>query len=349
MTTPPLHAFIAAMPKVELHVHLEGAMPPQTLLRLAATHGIDLPPRTVDEVKAWYTFRDFPHFVDIYVAMSDCIRTLDDLETLTYDFLTAQADQNVRHTEFTYTPFTHTKLKGWTFEAQHDAVQRGRRRAEADFGITARAIYDIAREVPPDDGLITARAVVDLFDEDDHGLAGLGLGGYEVGHPASKHAPSFALARAAGIPLILHAGETEGAPSIRDALDQGSIRIGHGVRCLEDRAVTAELRDRGIPLEVCPSSNVCLGVVPSLADHPLPHLLAAGLVVTINSDDPPLFDTTLTDELTRCADAFGFTADNLIAFTQSAARAARLNADEQARLLAVLDAGFATLRTQHAV
>lgn len=341
--------FLIAMPKVELHVHLEGAMPPHTALTLAARHGIDLPARTVDELRAWFAFRDFPHFVEIYVTLSSCLQTLDDLEALARDFLREQARQNIRHTEFTYTPYTHTHQKGWPIAEQHAALNRARQWAERELGVTARFIFDIAREVPPEHGAITADAVIDLWRTPDHGIAALGLGGYEVGYPPEKFADSFARARMAGVPLILHAGETEGPESIRGALAQGAIRIGHGVRCLEDPVLTAELRDRMIPLEVCPSSNVCLGVVPALDQHLLPRLLADGLTVTLNSDDPPLFATTLTDEYLRCAEAFGWSADVFIALNATAVRVSRLPDADKDRLWAAMQREIAALRQQHGV
>jgi adenosine deaminase len=155
-------------------------------------------------------------------------------------------------------------------------------------------------------------------------VVALGLGGAEVGHPPEKFAAAFARARAAGVPLVLHAGETVGPASIWGALEQGSVRVGHGVRCLEDPALVSELRERRIPLEVCPTSNVCLGVVPSFAEHPLPRLLDAGLYVTLNSDDPPMFNTTLTDEYLAAAATFALDRPAIEALVLNAARATLL-------------------------
>jgi adenosine deaminase len=210
-------------------------------------------------------------------------------------------------------------------------------------------IFDIAREVPAEMGAITAQAVAELWQTPEHGLAALGLGGYEVGNPAHKFAAAFALAQRAGVPLILHAGETEGAASIRDALTQGAVRIGHGVRCLEDAALVAELREKALPLEVCPSSNVCLGVVPTLAAHPLPQLIAAGLTVTLNSDDPPLFSTTLTEEYLRCAETFGYGADEFTQFVHTAVRVSQLPTATKTHLWAGIQTEIATLRQQYQV
>lgn len=344
-----LPAFLTAMPKVELHVHLEGAMPPETLLHLVQQHDLDLPVRTVDDVRRWFTFRDFPHFVEVYVAISGALRTLDDLERLACDFLRGQAAQNIRYTEFTYTPYTHTRLKGWSIHEQHARLNRARQWAQAELGIAARMIFDIAREVSPMEGRITAQAVIDLFQTADHGLAGLGLGGYEAANPADKFADSFALARAAGVPLILHAGETAGPESIRLALEQGAQRIGHGVRAVEDPALLAELRERQVALEVCPTSNIRLGIYPSLAEHPLPELLRAGLIVTLGSDDPPLFNTTLTDEYLRTAEAFGFGVETYIDMVRAGIAVSTLPADAQTALWNQFETEIAGLRARYAV
>ncbi len=310
------------MPKVELHVHLEGSIRPETLLLLARRNNKTLPYDTVDGLREWYRFVDFPHFVDIYVAISDCLKTADDIELITREFLQGQAAQNIVHSEVTYTALTVHKLTGLSFDDQLAAINRARRWAEAELGVTMALIVDIAREVVPEQGEITADWVIAGREQ---GVDALGLGGYEVGHPPTKHAHAFNRARAAGLASIPHAGETEGPASIWAAVRRlGARRIGHGVRCLEDPALVEELRARQIPLEVCPSSNVCLGVASSLAAHPLPKLIEAGLYVTLNSDDPPLFDTTLNDEYVRCADAFGFDLATMQQLSLNALRASLL-------------------------
>jgi adenosine deaminase len=337
-----LSRFIQAMPKVELHVHLEGAIQPETLLKLAHRHGISLPAAAVDDVRGWFRFTDFLHFEQIFITISACIRTPEDIELLAREFLGGQAAQNILYTEATYTPYTHYHQKGLAFEDQLAAINRARAWAEAELGVTLRLITDIAREVPPELGLITADWAIAAHGD---GVVALGLGGYEVGHPPEKHAAAFERAHAAGLPCVLHAGETAGPESIWGALRAGhSQRIGHGVRCLEDPALVALLREQQIPLEVCPTSNVCLGVFPSLAAHPLPRLLDAGLNITLNSDDPPMFNTTLTEEWQRCAEVFGFDAGLIERLTFNAARAALLPEADKARLLDRLAAGFAAAR-----
>lgn len=328
-----IEAFIRAMPKVELHVHLEGSIRPATLLALAERNRVPLPAATLDELQAWYHFRDFPHFVAVYQALSRCIRTPDDLERIGRDFLAGQAAQNIRYSEVTFTAQTHTRNYGIPFDQQLAALDRARRWGEAEFGVSMRLIIDIARETSPEDGVAVAEWVIDSYGE---AVVALGLGGMEVGHPPEKHAAAFARARAAGVPLVLHAGETAGPPSIWGALAQGACRIGHGVRALEDPRLVDELRARQIPLEVCPTSNVCLGVVPAIEAHMLPQLLAAGLYVTLNSDDPPLFGTTLTDEYLAAARVFGLGQDALVGLARNAVRAALLPRTARAALEAEL-------------
>lgn len=330
--------FIKTMPKVELHVHLEGSIEPATLLHLAQHNNVPLPAKTLEELREWYQFRDFPHFAEIYGTLSRCLRTPDDLEFITRAFLTGQAAQNIRYSEVTYTALTQYRNYGIPYAEQLAALNRARRWAEQTLGVTMGLIIDIPRQVDSDGGMLTAEWVIDSLGD---GVVALGLGGIEAGHPPAKHGAAFARARDAGVPLVLHAGETAGPPSIWDALRQGSQRIGHGVRCLEDDALVEELRQRQIPLEVCPTSNVCLGVVPSFAEHPLPQLLDAGLNITLNSDDPPMFNTTLTDEYLAAARTFNLDREQLIGLTLNAARASLLPPAKRTALEQELAATFA--------
>jgi adenosine deaminase len=342
MNRMSLTDFIYAMPKVELHVHLEGAVQPETVLTLARQHHIELPANDVEGIRRWYAFTDFPHFVRIYLKISECIRTPEDIELIAREFLAGQARQNIRHTEFTYTPYTHYHFKGLDGGAQLAALNRARRWAETELGITSGIILDISRNVTPEEGLWTADLAISGMND---GVVALGLGGPEVGHPPEKHAVSFDRAAAAGLACILHAGETAGAESIWGAIRHGrTARIGHGIRCLDDSALVDYLRETQIPLEVSPSSNVRLGVVPHLGDHPLPRLLAEGLYVTLNSDDPPMFDTTLTDEYLRVAEAFSFDADALIGLALNGLRASRLPEGHKQRLEAEFVSEFERLK-----
>lgn len=319
-----LDAFIRRMPKVELHVHLEGSIQPETLLQLAERNNVSLPATTVEGLREWYTFTDFAHFIEIYIAISSCICSAEDIELIAREFLRGQAAQNILHSEVTFTPFTHFSLnRHIPFDAQFAALSRAREWAAKELGVSVGWVLDISRNVRPiEHGLTVADWAIGGMD---NGVVALGLGGPEIGHPPELFESAFDRARAAGLASVPHAGETVGPESIWGALRSlRAQRIGHGVRCLEDSALVAELRARQTPLEVCPTSNVCLGVAASIAEHPLPRLLDAGLYVTINSDDPPMFNTTLTDEYLKIAAAFGFGVETIKQLVLNALRASLL-------------------------
>lgn len=340
-----LEDFIRAMPKVELHVHLEGSIRPETLLALAQRNSIALPASSVAGLQQWYTFRDFSHFVEVYLAISACIRTPEDIELIAREFLSNQAAQNIAYSEVTYTAFTHYHFKQLAFADQLQALNRARAWAEAELGVTMGLVIDIPRSISSQAGLLVADWAINAMGD---GVVALGLGGPEVGNPPQKFTAAFAHAHAAGLPAVPHAGETVGAASIWGALhDLHAVRIGHGVRCLEDPLLIEELRMRQIPLEVCPTSNVCLGVVPSLAAHPLPELLANGLFVTLNSDDPPLFNTTLTDEYLAVARTFDLDVSMIERLVLNSVRAALLPVDTRTAMEAQFIHEFARLRAIH--
>lgn len=329
--------FLARIPKVELHVHLEGSIRPETVLQLAARNGISLPADTVEGLQAWYAFRDFPHFVEVYVEVSKCIRTADDLELLVREFLEEQARQNVLYSEFTYTVSTIEKYAGLSWKDQFAALQRGLAYG-AELGTEAQIIIDIVRG----DSLERAQEVLGWVKEGlGHGVCALGIAGEErLG--TELYAPVFEAAQALGIPVVAHAGETVGPESIWEALRLAHAkRIGHGVRCVEDPELVKYLVQNQTPLEVCPSSNVCLGVYPSLAEHPLPRMLDEGMNVTINSDDPPMFGTSLTEEWIRVCREFELTEDMVFSLMQNAVNASLLPTERKAELRTALREGFA--------
>ncbi|CAA9581487.1 MAG: Adenosine deaminase [uncultured Thermomicrobiales bacterium] len=302
-----LDSYVRAAPKAELHVHLEGAIRPATLLALARRNGVSLPATDVDGLRRWFIYRDFPHFIEIYVAITRCLRTADDYELIVHELGAELAAQNARYAEVTFTPGTHRSL-GVPEETWFRGIARGRERALADFDVEIAWVFDIARSAAidfPERGLTDYTVGVAIEGMAD-GVVALGLGGLEAGYPPQPFAPAFDRARAAGLRSAPHAGELAGPASIWGALTAlGADRIGHGVRAIEDPALVAHLAEHRIPIEVCPTSNLRLGVFPDLARHPLPPLLDAGVVLTVNSDDPPLFNTTLTEELALLPGAFG--------------------------------------------
>jgi adenosine deaminase len=325
-----LSEFVRRMPKAELHVHLEGSVQPETLLELSRRNDVPLPAQTVEELRAWYKFTSFEHFIQVYWQLSECFRTPEDIELVAREFLKGQAAQHILYSEVTYTAYTHYAQKGIPFDDQLAALNRARSWGEEALGIRMGLIIDISREMPAEKGKLCAQWAISGMDR---GVVALGLGGDEVGHPPEKFVEAFALAEEAGLPSVVHAGETGGPESIWGALETlKAVRIGHGVRCLEDPTLVRELRERQIPLEVCPTSNLCLGIVPDLASHPLPQLVAEGLYVTIGSDDPALFNTTLTDEYLRIAAEFGYDERDLVGFVERAVGASLLDDEEEAAM-----------------
>jgi len=337
-------AYLEAMPKVELHVHLEGSISPETLFLLARRNGIKLPVSDIHGLRRWYAFTDFAHFIQVYLATSSCIQTSEDIELMAREFMRGQAAQNIRYSEVTFTPYTHFSLNGKIpFAEQMAALDAARRWAAAELGIGVGWVLDISRNVrPTDHGLTVADWAIGSMDR---GVVALGLGGPEAGHPPELYEAAFDRARAAGLASVPHAGETVGPESIRGALDVlRAQRIGHGVRCLEDRSLVTVLRERQTPLEVCVSSNVCLGVFSSRAAHALPKLLAEGLYITLNSDDPPMFNTTLTGEFRIAAHTFALDVTTMEQLTLNAVRACLLPETDRQALEQEYTAEFARLR-----
>ena len=306
-----LDAYVRAAPKAELHVHLEGAIRPTTLLELARRNHVELPTTDLEGLRRWFVFRDFPHFVEIYMAITRCLQTAADYELIVHEFGAEMARQNVRYAEVTFTPASH-QVRGIPHDAWFGGLSRGRERARTEFGVEIAWVFDLPRSMVARQPGLGDDTVAVAIEGITDGVVALGLGGIEAGFPPEPFAPWFDQARAAGLRSVPHAGETVGPVSVRGALEAlGAERIGHGVRAIEDSALVAELAARGIPLEVSPTSNLRLGVYPDYAAHPLPRLLAAGIELTVNSDDPPLFNTTLNDEYVLLPTEFGLGIDEI--------------------------------------
>ena len=338
-----LHDFIRAMPKVELHVHLEGSIRPATLLTLAERNGVALPAQDLEGIREFYRFTDFDHFIQVYFTISGCLKTVDDFSLIAYEFGADMARQNTRYAEVTFTPDTSVRHTGLPFDEILSGLNAGRARARADFGVEFRWVLDIVRD-NPDSRLQVAQWAIGAMAQ---GVVGFGLGGTEEGNPPEWFVDAYTLAREAGLHSVPHAGEVAGPESVWSALRLlKAERIGHGVRCIEDPALVDHLRETQVPLEVCPTSNLCLGVYPSYEAHPLRWLWDQGLNITLNSDDPPMFNTDLVGEYAALADFMAFTADELQQISLNGLRASFLPEAEKSALEDEFAAEFSRLRTQ---
>lgn len=292
---------LADAPKAELHVHLFGAIPPQVLRDLARRKGVELPSELA------MRYRDFDHLAETFRALRPLVTTAGELELITYELGRELAAQCVRYVEVMTTPGA-VAARGIDYPEQISAMNRARERARTDFDIEIRWIFDIPRSGVGGDSArywaeYTTEAAIDGLGR---GVVALGLSGPEAGHPPEEFAPWFERARAAGLHSVPHAGEHAGPQSVWGALHAlGADRIAHGVRAVEDPELIAYLAKNGIALDVCPTSNVCLGVYPSLADHPLRQLHESGVPITVNSDDPTMFGTTLNEEVAALTGPLG--------------------------------------------
>jgi aminodeoxyfutalosine deaminase len=291
--------FIAGLPKAELHVHHVGSASPRIVAELAERHP-GVVPADPDELREFFAFRDFAHFIEVYLAVVDLVKTAEDVRTLTYEVAREMAEgQRLRYAELTCTPYTSV-IRGIPIEAYTEAIEDARVAAERDFGLVLQWIYDI----PGESGIPAAEATLDYaLNHAPDALVGFGLGGPEIGVPRPQFEPHFDAARAAGLRSVPHAGETTGPETVWDAVRLlGAERIGHGTSAAEDPELLAHLSRQGIVLEVCPTSNIATRAVETLDVHPLRTFVEAGVPVTINSDDPPMFGTTLNDEYAVAAD-----------------------------------------------
>ena len=333
--------FIAGLPKAELHVHHVGSASPRIVSELAERHP-GVVPSDPELLREFFAFRDFAHFIEVYLAVVDLVRTADDVRTLTYEVARDMTGQGLRYAELTCTPYTSV-LRGIPIEAYTEAIEDARVAAERDLGLVLRWIYDI----PGESGLPAADATLSYaLDHAPDALVAFGLGGPEIGVPRPQFQPHFDAARAAGFRSVPHAGETTGPETVWDACRLlGADRIGHGITAARDPELLAHLAAEGITLEICPSSNVATRAVDRLEDHPLAGIVAAGVPVTINSDDPPMFNTSLVREYEVAADLLGLDEDGVADLARTAVHASFAPEAVKSALVAEIDEWTATHRT----
>ncbi|MWD27308.1 adenosine deaminase [Aquicoccus sp. SCR17] len=320
---------MADLPKIELHLHLEGAAPPDFIRRLAQEKGVNLA-RIFGE-DGTYAYRDFVHFLDVYEAATEVLKTPEDFARLTTAVLEESARNGVIYTEAFLSPdFCGGRDVGAWREYLH-AIREAAEAAERQHGVTMRGIVTCIRHFGPDKARETALCAAETAGD---WLTGFGMGGDEAKGRQGDFAYSFDMAREAGLRLTTHAGEWGGPDSVRQALTElrGIERLGHGVRAIEDPRLVEELAEAGTVLECCPGSNVKLGLYPSVAKHPIERLRAAGVKVTVSTDDPPFFHATMRREYEDLSRAFGWDAEVLTELNETAAEAAFCDAETRARL-----------------
>jgi aminodeoxyfutalosine deaminase len=280
-------------PKIELHVHLEGTVRADTLLEIARRNDYPLPADTVEGLAGLYEYRDFEHFIEVWILTTNALRTRDDFRRVVVDYAAEAASHGAVYVEGIFSPAERVR-RGVRWEDIFGGYCDGAEEAREVHGVEVRLTPDVVRGFPLDECFPVVRCAVEHMER---GLVGVGLGGLEAPYPPEPYAPVFELAKAEGLGSVPHAGEVAGPESVRGALDAlKADRIRHGFRAIEDPGLVTELAERGIVLDVSPVSNVRTGAVSSLAEHPLPKLAAAGVVCSISTDDPAMFDTDLTRE-----------------------------------------------------
>ncbi|OSQ30127.1 adenosine deaminase [Thalassospira sp. MCCC 1A03138] len=322
------------IPKAELHLHMEGALTPALVRKFAARNGISLPDGIYDDQDR-YIWSNFPEFLGSFDRASAAIRTGNDYADLTHWYLCEQAKAGALYVEIFCSP-SHALECGISFDDHLNGVAEGIDRAGKETGIIGRIIMTCVRHIGPETAIGVAADTVACGHPY---IVGFGMGGNESMFSQEAFYPAYKIAADAGLGCTTHAGEVEGPQSVWDAIDKLPVtRIGHGVRSIEDSKLVEELVKRGIVLEVCPGSNIALSVYPDYASHPLRRLYDAGVKVTLGSDDPPFFHTTLAEEYQRTKDVFGFSENELRGITRTALEAAFVDADTKAILIAKLDA-----------
>jgi adenine deaminase len=329
-----LDAFIAGLPKAELHLHIEGSLEPEQMFAFAQRNRVAIPFENVEAVRAAYDFSNLQDFLDIYYAGAEVLRTEEDFHDLALAYFRRAHADNVRHAEIFFDPQTHTD-RGLPFAIAADGLLAGMEAAEADLGVTSKLILCFLRHLDEDAAFATLKAAEPWLDR----IVGVGLDSSEVGHPPSKFRRVFDRAGEMGLKRVAHAGE-EGPPAyVQEALDLLRIdRLDHGNRSMEDPALVARLAAERMTLTVCPLSNLKLCVVKDLTAHPVPEMLRHGLHVTLNSDDPAYFGGYVNDNYRALAAAVGLTRDQVTLIARNSFEGSFLDDSEKAARIAELEA-----------
>ncbi|WP_083751950.1 adenosine deaminase [Saccharothrix sp. ALI-22-I] len=330
-----MREFIAALPKVELHVHLVGSASLATVLDLARRRPQPHVPTDEAELRRFYEFTDFGHFIDVYAAVNDLVTTGDDVAALVLGLAGEQARRNVRYAEVTVSATSHLRA-GIAPEELDEALATSREQAKRAHGVELAWVFDIPGLWDGDFGVTSAKYAT---THRPAGTVGFGLGGFEADAPRRAFREAFTIARDADLHCVPHAGETTGPDQVREALDHlHAERIGHGINAANDPELLRRLAAEGITLEICPTSNIRTGAVQNLKDHPLPRLLDAGVPITLATDDPGMFHTDLDREYLLCHEVFGLGRTELAELARTGVRASFAAPELKRSLLAEIDA-----------
>lgn len=331
--TVALESFIRGVPKAELHLHIEGTLEPELMFAIARRNKLALRFRSVEEVRSAYKFTNLQSFLDIYYEGAGVLLREADFYDMTWAYLERNAAQNVRHAEIFFDPQTHTD-RGVSFRTVVDGIHRALQDGRKKLGVSSNLILCFLRHLSEDSAMKTLETALPFRDK----FVAIGLDSSEIGHPPEKFKRVFERARSEGLKAVAHAGE-EGPPEyIRQALDILKVsRIDHGVRCLEDEDLVFRLVAEGIPLTVCPLSNVKLGVYRMLKEHDLKKMLEAGLKATVNSDDPAYFGGYVLDNLLASQAALDLGAEDVVKLQRNAFEASFLEQAEKDRLVGELE------------
>jgi adenosine deaminase len=333
MAAAPTDAFLEQIPKVELHLHIEGSLEPEMLFALAQRNSVKIPFGSVEEIRAAYAFTNLQTFLDIYYQGMSVLLHEQDFYDLTYAYFKRVHADNVRHAELFFDPQGHTD-RGVAFDTVVNGIYKGMQAAEKDFGVTSKLIISILRHLSEEEAFKTFEQAKPHMDK----FVAVGLDSSEVGHPPEKFEKVFAAFRAAGLKAVAHAGE-EGPPEyIWGALDCLKVsRIDHGVRSLEDPKLVARLIEEKVCLTVCPLSNTALKVYSDMADHPMKKILDAGICGMINSDDPAYFGGYMNDNFKAVVKGTGMTKENTVTACKHGINGTFLDDAGKAKLMKELD------------
>ncbi|MDP2900854.1 MAG: adenosine deaminase [Candidatus Bathyarchaeota archaeon] len=299
---------IRRLPKIEQHVHIVGSTKPETLLRIIEDSGAETKLKTLDDIKGFFRYRDFPHFISVYSTVNDCIIDEKYYEQITYEMLESDAGCNVKHVEAIFSANDHVR-RGLDYGEMLDAINRGIRRAKRKWGITCTIRVDLVRNYGPGSALTQ----LDWLRKKGDNIVAVDIGGSEDGFPPEPYEAVYKKARDLDLHLVAHAGEAAGPESVWGAVKTlGVERIGHGVTAASDPELLRELRTRGVGIETCPVSNLRTGAIKTMKEHPIRSFIKNGIKVSVNSDDPPMFNTEMNNEYLQLHRELGFSVDELM-------------------------------------